>query len=47
MDEVDGVGAGDRGGIAALIKIVCEYKYKVLGDLSHQLLCAATLIYVL
>ena len=22
MDEVDGVGAGDRGGIAALIKVI-------------------------
>ncbi len=30
MDEVDGVGAGDRGGIAALIKIIKESKTPVI-----------------
>ena len=30
MDEVDGVGAGDRGGIAALIKIIKESKTPII-----------------
>lgn len=30
MDEVDGVGAGDRGGIAALIKIIKECRTPVI-----------------
>lgn len=30
MDEVDGVGAGDRGGIAALIKIIKETKTPII-----------------
>ena len=30
MDEVDGVGAGDRGGIAALIKIIKETKSPII-----------------
>lgn len=30
MDEVDGVGAGDRGGIAALIKIIKESKSPII-----------------
>lgn len=30
MDEVDGVGAGDRGGIGALIKIIKESKTPII-----------------
>ena len=30
MDEVDGVGAGDRGGIAALIKIIKETRSPII-----------------
>jgi len=30
MDEVDGVGAGDRGGISALIKIIKETKTPII-----------------
>lgn len=30
MDEVDGVGAGDRGGIAALVKIIKESKTPII-----------------
>ena len=30
MDEVDGVGAGDRGGIAALIKIIKTTKTPII-----------------
>lgn len=30
MDEVDGVGQGDRGGIAALIKIIKESKTPII-----------------
>ena len=30
MDEVDGVGAGDRGGIAALISIIKETKTPII-----------------
>ena len=30
MDEVDGVGAGDRGGIAALNKIIKESKTPII-----------------
>ena len=30
MDEVDGVGAGDRGGIAALIKIIKDTRTPII-----------------
>ena len=30
MDEVDGVGAGDRGGIAALIKVIKSSKTPII-----------------
>jgi replication factor C subunit 1 len=30
MDEVDGVGAGDRGGIAALIKVIKNCKTPII-----------------
>ena len=30
MDEVDGVGAGDRGGIAALIKVIKTSKTPII-----------------
>jgi len=30
MDEVDGVGAGDRGGIAALIKIIKDSRTPII-----------------
>jgi replication factor C subunit 1 len=30
MDEVDGVGAGDRGGIAALIQVVKNTKTPII-----------------
>ena len=30
MDEVDGVGAGDRGGIAALIKVIKNSKTPII-----------------
>ena len=30
MDEVDGVGAGDRGGVAALIQIIKETKTPII-----------------
>ena len=30
MDEVDGVGAGDRGGIAALIKVIKGSKTPII-----------------
>ncbi len=30
MDEVDGLGQGDRGGIAALIKIIKETKTPII-----------------
>lgn len=30
MDEVDGVGAGDRGGIAALIKVIKSTKTPII-----------------
>jgi replication factor C subunit 1 len=30
MDEVDGLGAGDRGGIGALIKIIKESKTPII-----------------
>ena len=30
MDEVDGLGAGDRGGIQALIKIIKETKTPII-----------------
>ena len=30
MDEVDGLGAGDRGGIAALIKIIKDSKTPII-----------------
>lgn len=30
MDEVDGVGAGDRGGIAALIQIIKDTKTPII-----------------
>ena len=33
-------------GTAALIKLICQYKYKLLGDLSHQVLCAVTQMFV-
>jgi replication factor C subunit 1 len=30
MDEVDGVGAGDRGGIAALIQVIKATKTPII-----------------
>lgn len=30
MDEVDGVGAGDKGGIAALIQIIKDSKTPII-----------------
>lgn len=30
MDEVDGVGAGDRGGLAALIQVIKESKTPII-----------------
>jgi len=30
MDEVDGVGAGDRGGISALIQVIKETKTPII-----------------
>ena len=30
MDEVDGVGSGDRGGIAALIQVIKESKTPII-----------------
>ena len=33
-------------GTAALIKLIGQYEYKLFGDLSHQVLCAITHIYV-
>lgn len=30
MDEVDGVGAGDRGGLGALVKIIKETKTPII-----------------
>ena len=30
MDEVDGLGAGDRGGIGALVKIIKESKTPII-----------------
>jgi replication factor C subunit 1 len=43
MDEVDGVGAGDRGGIAALIKIIKATKTPIIcicNDRSSQKLAS-------
>ena len=39
MDEVDGVGAGDRGGIAALINVIKDSKTPIIcicNDRQHQ-----------
>ena len=39
MDEVDGVGAGDRGGIAALISVIKDSKTPIIcicNDRQHQ-----------
>jgi len=30
MDEVDGVGAGDRGGLAALIQVIKQTKTPII-----------------
>ena len=30
MDEVDGVGAGDRGGVAALIQVIKDTKTPII-----------------
>ena len=43
MDEVDGVGAGDRGGIAALIKVIKSAKTPIIcicNDRSNQKLAS-------
>lgn len=43
MDEVDGVGAGDRGGIAALIKVIKNTKTPIIcicNDRSSQKLAS-------
>jgi replication factor C subunit 1 len=43
MDEVDGVGAGDRGGIAALIKIIKESRTPIIcicNDRQNQKLAS-------
>ena len=49
MDEVDGVGAGDRGGIAALIKVIKTSKTPIIcicnDRQSQKLISLATHCY--